>query len=131
MCKLFRIIAGKHEEAEYLIKRNSRSETSDNETVDRIAESGRNVRNNSRKTKTNIVWTSFEAYKHIINIIKAQSKHASCPHPYSCTHYVLMVRKIRDEKLSILKVYNSRFYFVLFLRKRIAQKSSVMVSADK
>ncbi|XP_020278533.1 transmembrane protein 135-like isoform X2 [Pseudomyrmex gracilis] len=89
--KILRIIAGKHEESEYLINRNSRPETtSDNETVDRIPESGKSLRNNSRKPRTNIVRTSFETYKYIINIIKAQSKHASCPHPYSCIHYVLM-----------------------------------------
>lgn len=34
---------------------------------------------------------SLEAYKTIVEWVKAQGKHLSCPHPHSCVHYVLTV----------------------------------------
>lgn len=61
------------------------------ETTD-DAISDRSIRRSSARHKFNILWKSFEAYKYIINSLKAQSKDASCPHPYSCAHYILAVR---------------------------------------
>lgn len=50
-------------------------------------------KNRERKNVFNALQKSFEAYKYIINCLKSQGKHASCPHPYSCAHYILSVRK--------------------------------------
>lgn len=93
MClKKNRIIVGRYEEAECFTKRNLHLETSSKNTEIDGAENDRNIQRSSQKYIFNILRKSFEAYKYIINILRAQSKHASCPHPYSCAHYILMVR---------------------------------------
>lgn len=89
-----RMIVGRYEDTEYLSKKNLHSETSSRNTATGDAESDRSIRRNSSKPKFHILWKSFEAYKYIINSLKAQSKDASCPHPYSCAHYILAVRVI-------------------------------------
>ncbi|KYM99817.1 hypothetical protein ALC62_09435 [Cyphomyrmex costatus] len=87
--KIFRMIIGQYEEIEYLRKKDSHSETSSRNIVTDSAKSDRSIRRNSARHKFSILWKSFEAYKYIINSLKAQSKDASCPHPYSCAHYIL------------------------------------------
>lgn len=66
----------------------------------------------SEKHTLNVLQKSFETYKYIINILKTRSKHASCPHPHSCAHYILTVRII-DKQLrdNILCIF---FYISLF-----------------
>ncbi|XP_011159518.1 transmembrane protein 135 [Solenopsis invicta] len=87
--KIFRMIVGRYEEAEYHMKKNQHPETSSrgNETDD--ARNDRSIRRSSARHKFGILWKSFEAYKYIINSLKAQSKDPSCSHPYSCAHYIL------------------------------------------
>lgn len=85
------MIIGRYEETEYLMKKNLHPETSSRKTVTGNTENDRSI----RRHKFNILWKSFEAYKYIINNLKAQSKDASCPHPYSCAHYILAVREQR------------------------------------
>ncbi|XP_036145381.1 transmembrane protein 135 isoform X2 [Monomorium pharaonis] len=87
--KILRMIVGRHEETEYRIDKNPHSETSSRDTATSDARSDRNIRRSSPRHKFNILWKSFEAYKYIINSLKAQSKDASCPHPYSCAYYIL------------------------------------------
>lgn len=43
------------------------------------------------KKNFNIFMKSLEVYKKIIEQLKLRSKHVSCPHPYSCAHYILKV----------------------------------------
>lgn len=86
------MIVGRYEDTEYLTKKNLHSEIPSRSTATDGAENDRSIRRNSSKHKFNILWRSFEAYKYIINSLKAQSKDASCPHPYSCAHYILAVR---------------------------------------
>lgn len=88
------MIVGRYEETEYFTKKNLYPETSVRNIASGSAENDRNIRRNSPRYKFNILWKSFEAYKYIINILKAQSKDASCPHPYSCAHYILAVRAV-------------------------------------
>ncbi|XP_071554874.1 transmembrane protein 135 isoform X1 [Temnothorax nylanderi] len=87
--KILRMIVGRYEETEYLTKKNLHPETSSRNTTTGGAQSGTSIRRSSARHKFSILWKSFEAYKYIINSLKAQSKDASCPHPYSCAHYIL------------------------------------------
>jgi len=89
------MIIGRYEETEYFTKKNLYPETSSKNIVTGVTdtENNRNIRRCSERHKFNILWKSFEAYKYIINSLKAQSKDASCPHPYSCAHYILAVRE--------------------------------------
>lgn len=86
------MIVGRYEDPEHLTKKSLHSETSSRNTATGSADSDRSIPRNSSKHKFHILWKSFEAYKYIINSLKAQSKDASCPHPYSCAHYILAVR---------------------------------------
>lgn len=92
MCLKNRIIVGRYEEAECFTRRNLYFETSSKNTEIGSAENDRNIQRSFQNSRFNVLQKSFEAYKYIINTLKAQSKHASCPHPYSCAHYILMVR---------------------------------------
>ncbi|XP_077281833.1 transmembrane protein 135 [Temnothorax americanus] len=87
--KILRMIVGRYEETEYLTKKNLRPETSSRNTATGGARSGTSIRRSSARHKFNVLWKSFEAYKYIVDGLKARSKDASCPHPYSCAHYVL------------------------------------------
>lgn len=89
MCLKHRIIVGRYEEAE-CFKRNLQA-SSKNIGID-DAGNDKNVQRSSQNYRFSILQKSFEAYKCIINTLKAQSKHISCSHPYSCAHYILMVR---------------------------------------
>ncbi|XP_011881492.1 PREDICTED: transmembrane protein 135-like isoform X2 [Vollenhovia emeryi] len=82
--KILRMIVGPYEDTEYRMKKKPHAETSLRNTETDGAKS-----DTCRKHKFTILWKSFEAYKYIINNLKAQSKDASCPHPYSCAHYIL------------------------------------------
>jgi len=46
----------------------------------------------SQKCRFTFLRKSLEAYEYVINTLKAQGRHISCPHPYSCAHYILTVR---------------------------------------
>ncbi|KAL6417828.1 hypothetical protein ACFW04_001579 [Cataglyphis niger] len=88
--KILRVIIGRYEEAEYLTRRNLYFETYSKNTEIGNTKNDRNIQRSFQNSRLNILQKSFEAYKCIINTLKAQSKHASCPHPYSCAHYILM-----------------------------------------
>ncbi|XP_072755124.1 transmembrane protein 135 isoform X1 [Anoplolepis gracilipes] len=87
--KILRIIVGRYEEAECFTRRKLHFESSKNNEIG-DADNDRNVQRNSQNYRFSVLQKSFEAYKYIINILKAQSKHGSCPHTYSCAHYILM-----------------------------------------
>lgn len=91
------MIIGRYEETEYLKKKDSHLETSsrniateEEEHCD-SAKNDRSIHRSCARHKFSILWKSFEAYRYIIDSLKAQSKDASCPHPYSCAHYILAV----------------------------------------
>ncbi|KAM0729627.1 Transmembrane protein 135 [Formica fusca] len=86
--KILRIIVGRYEEAECFTRRNLYFSSKNTEIGS--AENDRNIQRSFQNSRFNVLQKSFEAYKYIINTLKAQSKHASCPHPYSCAHYILM-----------------------------------------
>lgn len=90
MCLKNRIIVGRYEEAE-CFRRNLQTSFK-NIGIDDDSENDKNIQRSSQNYRFSILQKSFEAYKYIINTLKAQSKHISCPHPYSCAHYILMVR---------------------------------------
>ncbi|XP_012059332.1 PREDICTED: transmembrane protein 135-like [Atta cephalotes] len=87
--KIFRMIIGRYEETEYLRKKDSHPETSSRNIATDSAKNDRSIHRSSARHKFSILWKSFETYKYIINSLKAQSRDASCPHPYSCAHYIL------------------------------------------
>lgn len=87
-----RMIVGRYEETEYLTKKNPYPEMSSKGTATGGARNDKSICRSSARHKFSILWKSFEAYKYIINSLKAQSKDASCLHPYSCAHYILAVR---------------------------------------
>lgn len=86
--KILRIIIGRYEEIE-CFKTNLQA-SSRNIGIDDAENSKDIQRSSSQNYKFSILRKSFEAYKCIIDTLKAQSKHISCPHPYSCAHYILM-----------------------------------------
>ena len=86
-----RMIIGRYEETEYLRKKDSHPETSSRNIATDSAKNDRSIHRSSARHKFSILWKSFETYKYIINSLKAQSRDASCPHPYSCAHYILAV----------------------------------------
>lgn len=87
-----RLIIGPYEEVEYTVKKDLHSKTSlENIEVSSI-EKNKDTQKKCQKNKFNILLKSFETYNYLINVLKARSRHASCPHPYSCAHYVLAVR---------------------------------------
>lgn len=92
VCLKNRIIVGRYEEVE-CFKTNLQA-SSRNIGIDDAENSKDIQRSSSQNYKFSILQKSFEAYKCIIDTLKAQSKHISCPHPYSCAHYILMVRYI-------------------------------------
>lgn len=111
-----RFLVGRYEETEYLIKKNLHSEISP-EDVSQVDDArNRIIQRSSSNRRFNILWRSFETYKYIIDILKAQSRHASCPHPYSCAHYILAVR-IMISKYSRDIFFDNAFNFVFFYLK--------------
>ncbi|KAL2740318.1 transmembrane protein 135-like isoform X1 [Vespula squamosa] len=87
--KLIRFIIGPYEQIEYFGKRteNFRMISSTQPLESRTSNL---LERKSKHHIFNIIWKSFEVYKQIIKNLKNKSKHSSCPHPYSCAHYVLM-----------------------------------------
>ncbi|XP_014475106.1 PREDICTED: transmembrane protein 135-like [Dinoponera quadriceps] len=87
--KILRLIIGPYEETEYAVKKDSHSKASFESVEDNSIEENNDIRKKCKKNKFSILQKSFETYKYLINILKARSRHASCPHPYSCAHYIL------------------------------------------
>ena len=90
--KILSIVVGKYESAEYLIRNSSEPEALTCPATGSIkgdSNETHNVNKEVRKKNLNIFMKSLEAYKRIIEWVKAQGKHLSCPHPHSCVHYVL------------------------------------------
>ncbi|XP_032670789.1 transmembrane protein 135-like isoform X2 [Odontomachus brunneus] len=87
--KILRLIVGPYEEIEYTVKKDLHSKTSLENIEVSSTEKNRDIQKKCQKNKFNILLKSLETYKYLINILKARSKHVSCPHPYSCAHYVL------------------------------------------
>ncbi|KAL6256040.1 hypothetical protein P5V15_013276 [Pogonomyrmex californicus] len=120
--KIFRLIIGRYEETEYLTGKNSHSETSRGATISSTENDRNSIRRNSAGHKFNILWKSFEAYKYIINSLKAQSKDASCPHPYSCAHYILA----DSAKIFSYGVCGQIALKLIFQFKRLLQKPRLL-----
>lgn len=83
------MILGPYEETEYIMKKESHSKVPIEHDEKDVSKQRK-----PQKRTLNVLQKSFEAYKYIINILKTYSRHVSCPHPHSCVHYVLTVRKI-------------------------------------
>ncbi|XP_034191318.2 transmembrane protein 135 isoform X1 [Osmia lignaria lignaria] len=86
--RILRILIGPYEGTEYLKKSSSHSETqscSDSQSSTKMHDISRRP----DKKNFNIFMKSLEVYKKIIEQLKLRSKHVSCPHPYSCAHYIL------------------------------------------
>ncbi|KAK0164812.1 hypothetical protein PV328_003386 [Microctonus aethiopoides] len=79
--KIIKFIVGPYEDPEYV----DNQIISDEYSNDRR---GRPIINRS-KSSFNIVRQSLRVYQTIIDWIKSYKKHISCPHPYSCAHFVL------------------------------------------
>ncbi|XP_035731258.1 transmembrane protein 135-like [Vespa mandarinia] len=87
--KLIRFIIGPYEQTEYFGKRIENFQTTSSTQPSELRTFNLLERRSKRHT-FDIIWKSFEVYKQIINNLKNKSKHLSCPHPYSCAHYILM-----------------------------------------
>ncbi|XP_043272955.1 transmembrane protein 135-like isoform X2 [Venturia canescens] len=89
--KIIRYIVGSHEEENYLEKQRSKPcETfSYNWNSDQPGPSNQSSKKNSSKSMFHIAAQALKIYQLIINRIKGQSRHATCPHPFSCAHYIL------------------------------------------
>lgn len=110
-----RLIIGPYEETEYTKKKDLYSKaalenTEGSSTEGSSIEESRDIRKKCKQSKFSILLKSFETYKYLINILKARSRHASCPHPSSCAHYILTVRitisaKYNDLSFSLFYIY--------------------------
>jgi hypothetical protein len=120
--KIFRMILGRYEESDYLTKRDP--ETSSRNAAVGSAEDVGSIRRSSARHKFNILWKSFEAYKYIINTLKAQSKDASCPHPYSCAYYILA----DSARIFSYGVCGQIALKLIFQFKRLLQKPKLLKS---
>ncbi|XP_046485269.1 transmembrane protein 135 isoform X1 [Neodiprion pinetum] len=49
----------------------------------------RRITNKSNNQIFNACHRGLAVYKHVIERLKARHKHLSCPHPFSCAHYVI------------------------------------------
>ncbi|XP_024938016.1 transmembrane protein 135 isoform X2 [Cephus cinctus] len=92
--KIIRFVIGKYEEP----GNEDRSDKVLSDVTEPVAGTSRdsyvkeNERSSIRKSKNpifNAVWESFKVYKEIIDRLKSFRSHSSCPHPYSCAHYIL------------------------------------------
>ncbi|EFN87751.1 transmembrane protein 135 [Harpegnathos saltator] len=84
--KILRLIIGPYEETEYTIKEDPKVSL---ENTEGGIEENKDIQKRRQKNKFDILLKSFETYKYLINILKTRSKHVSCPHPFSCAHYIL------------------------------------------
>ncbi|XP_012219245.1 transmembrane protein 135-like [Linepithema humile] len=123
--KLLRLLVGRYEETEYLIKKNLHSEMSPKNVSQTSSARIRNIQRSSQNRKFNILWRSFETYKYIIDILKAQSRHASCPHPHSCAHYILA----DSARIFGYGVCGQIALKLIFQFKRLLQKPKLLKSA--
>ncbi|XP_076753705.1 transmembrane protein 135 [Xylocopa sonorina] len=88
--KILRIIVGNCENTDYLKETNLHSKTQMSSTDEsNSASTTEKHKSNKKIHKKNIFMKSFQIYAKIIERLKLKSKHVSCPHPYSCAHYIL------------------------------------------
>ncbi|CAK9815575.1 Transmembrane protein 135 [Anthophora quadrimaculata] len=90
--RILRILVGKYEETDYL-KNNLNCETQayfTSESSSKSSIENCDVNKKPHKKNLNIFMKSLEIYRRIIEKIKLRGKHISCPHPFSCAHYILM-----------------------------------------
>ncbi|OAD62194.1 hypothetical protein WN48_07448 [Eufriesea mexicana] len=92
--KILRIIVGKYEGTDYPKEKNElhyemqlccSNEDNSGNSVDK------HDVNKSHKKNVNIFMKSLETYKKLTETLKHKDKHISCPHPFSCAHYILKV----------------------------------------
>ncbi|OAD54122.1 hypothetical protein WN48_08355 [Eufriesea mexicana] len=90
--KILRIIVGKYEGTDYPKEKNElhyemqlccSNEDNSGNSVDK------HDVNKSHKKNVNIFMKSLETYKKLTETLKHKDKHISCPHPFSCAHYIL------------------------------------------
>lgn len=72
--KILRIIVGKYEDASIV----------DNPDCIKSEQENRSA----QRKDLNIFRKSLEAYRELVDKIRAKGKQVCCPHPFSCTHYV-------------------------------------------
>ena len=64
-----------------------------------------------------IIWKALNAYKLLIDSLKAKSKHVSCPHSNSCVHYILTVCKTSNSFYSYPSYFKFKNFAIIFLLK--------------
>ncbi|XP_068979823.1 transmembrane protein 135-like isoform X1 [Bombus flavifrons] len=94
MYRIFRILVGKYEECGYLVEKNNLHCDTQIRSADEGSASGSSIEKHgvnkkSHKKNLNIFMKSLKIYRKIIERLKLQGKHSSCPHPFSCAHYIL------------------------------------------
>lgn len=102
--RILRILVGQYEDEKYLNERRKISETSGGSSSSSSSSDSRQIEVkkstcDERKRKKvsrvknnaffNLLWKALNVYKCLIEKIKSQSKHMSCPHSNSCVHYIL------------------------------------------
>lgn len=118
--KILRIIVGRYEEIE-CFKTNLQASSRNIEIDD--ADNSKDIqRSSSQNYKFSILRKSFEACKCIIDTLKAQSKHISCPHPYSCAHYIL----VDSARIFSYGVCGQVALKLIFQFKRLLQKPKLL-----
>ncbi|KAK2582081.1 hypothetical protein KPH14_002784 [Odynerus spinipes] len=85
--RIIRFVVGPYEQSQYLGNENTNPGiVTSSQSPESTCSS---MRRKSKRHTFNIIWKSFEVYKQIINNLKHKSRNPSCPHPYSCAHYIL------------------------------------------
>lgn len=85
--KIIRLIIGQHEDAKV---QNQVSEVQSVPCPKPSSKTSDKYKKQPHRKNLNILFKTLQAYKQLIEWVKDQGKHISCPHPHSCFHYVLI-----------------------------------------
>ncbi|XP_053971782.1 transmembrane protein 135-like [Hylaeus volcanicus] len=124
--KILRVI-GKHEEIEYFKENCFQPNTLPSSTNEHDNKGSKKKHATStERCEDNILMKSLATYKRIIEAIKNQGKHVSCPHPYSCAHYILTgAMKLFSYGVGVQLVLNLVLRIKQLLRKPQLMKSII------
>ncbi|CAD6231969.1 GSCOCG00001677001-RA-CDS [Cotesia congregata] len=114
--KLLRIVISPYDDPEYAKHRVLISEPSTSKNIN--TQKKNSVDKSKKKSSYNFIQESIRVYQNFINWIKNTAKHNSCPHPYSCLHFILGGSfKMFSFGLSIQLGLNLIFKFRKFMTK--------------
>lgn len=88
---IYRFVVGPSERLDYKVDSTPEASTPTCSKSDGSSVSKPERRIKSKNQFLNACQNALDTYKQIIDKLKAQYKHLSCPHPHSCAHYVLSV----------------------------------------